>query len=217
MGLSLPDDMSVHDVEQWLSNAYCRVGGYIGCLQGVMWGIEDEDEPTYAEQGEFDIGDDRIRTFYLSDVECEWPVCGAINRTARGMGYAIYVQRNQRRQWRRTFNFNCVSRHHIGGWGIRRRMPGNMDTPLRRSHQLASDIFDPVYYGPAEAMLRIEAGRAVSVAISPQITLVGDGKGQFGVYYRRDMVGGIRDGVFTAAIEGFTKRRVVSALQGVLK
>jgi hypothetical protein len=76
-------------------------------------------------------------------------------------------------------------------------------------------LFNPEYATVQEAIRRINGG-AVSVAISPQVALAGDGKGVFAVYYRDTMVGGMQNGVYVPVVTGrcsdMAKRLVEEAL-----
>jgi hypothetical protein len=195
MGVKLPGDIDIRDVSQWLSDGYVLVGGR------VMAYI-DHDDSMSGVFHDLETGD-RVSHDVL-DVTCYWPVCGAINVESSGRRLAIYVARDQARQWRRAFNGRCVHMQHLSRWAARKTL-GEAESSyvLRLSHGMVRELFDPNYPSVAEAMADISTGRALSVAVSPTLSLLGDGKGVFAVYYRTTLVGGIVGGVFTPTIKNY--------------
>jgi len=191
----LPKDIYEDDVYQWLNDGWVTHPDY-----GVLKFLGELD--SFDKTAEFSLDGEPMRLLYL-ELECFWPIGCMINHTKRGDRAAVYVQRNQRRQWRRTFNPMCVSTSVIGRWGMtkksgnqRARMFTNID------YDLVSNLFDPIYYAPALAMRMIQAREAISVAITPQVAICGDGKHNFAIYYRDRVVGGITNGKYTPVVVG---------------
>jgi hypothetical protein len=192
----LPADILEDDVYQWLNDGWVRHPDY-----GVIQFLGDVN--TYDEVASFFTLDEEQISAHYADVTCEWPICGMVNHNRFGARAAVYVRRNQRRQWRRTFNQMCCSTTIIGRWGVSRRVSaGRLRQFTSFNSGLVRELFDPTYYGAALAMRMIQAGEAVSLAITPQVAICGDGKHNFTVYYRERVVGGITNGKYTPVVVG---------------
>jgi hypothetical protein len=196
MSFKIPDDISCDDVYQWLNDSYVlHDDGHVLQFTGDVERTRHGGRTAYFINVQ--EGDAHAERLNVKRVSLHWPVCGAINVSFRNIDYAYYVQRNQRRQWRRAFNPMCVSVKPISGWALHK---ASRDARmLRLGNEQIVELFDPTYYSAAMAMRKIQGG-AISVALSPQVTLAGDGKGQYTVYYRTTLVGGLRDGVFTPTV-----------------
>ena len=189
--LRLPEDICEDDIFQWLSDGYVSHPDH----DVLMF---DGGLDMYDSTAAFFDGDEHIRLPY-HDVECIWPICGMVNRRVRGWESAVYVKRVQRRQWRRTFNARCVDVIPVGRWALAKY------TGIRGNSRLTMDIVrelvEPTYYTMGYAMSRIQNTHGcLSLAITPQIAISGDGKGKFAVYYRDKVIGGIHDKVFTPSV-----------------
>lgn len=198
--VELPEDMTEDDLHQWLSEGYCLYHG----KAWAYWGdAETNDDGQVRRFGL--VRDDGVTHVSLDEVQCFWPICGAINITKWGIGIGVYVERRQRRQWRRTFNANCVQVEVPNQWVVQQAFKSKRH-PVHGVRQITlemvDELFSPTYPSVREAVESIASGRAISVAVTPQVTLVGDGKGQHAVYYRTTLVGGWRNNVFTASVKG---------------
>lgn len=195
MPTNLPSDIEQDDVYQWLQDGWVLHEGNVWRFIGDVEYKRGEDEiyAVFRRNGDHEV-------LPVSRVELVWPTCGAINTEAEGISLAVYVNREQRRQWRRTFNDRCVNVLQLGAWGNSKRLV-SPNRVTRITEELVEALFNPVYYTVNDAMRMIRGG-ALSVAVNPQVTVVGDGKGQFGMYYRHTLVGGIKHGVFTPTIRG---------------
>ena len=195
--ISIPEDISSDDLYQWIGDGYVMIHG----KAAVMVHGKEEDDTTCAKFEFLDNG--REEWLDLDEVQCYWPVCGAINLTHDQKSIAVHVQREQRRQWRRTFNANCVVVTVPCGWGATKLLGRNAVRQLRRiGHRHVRELFNPTYPTPEGALHSIRSG-ALSVAISPQVIIAGDGKGQFAIYYRGRLVGGLKDSIFTPSFDGY--------------
>ncbi len=200
MSIQLPEDINEDDIYQWLNDGYVRVNGVVCQFLGDVSYRRSEYSARFYPCSE---DDDESFEAKISDVECYWPICGAVNKRYRGKGVAVYVEREQRRQWRRTFNLMCVNALPIHRWSIHRafgRTRAHRVTHI--TNDLVLELFDPTYPTLREAIDRIADRSAVSVAVSPQVSIVGDGKGTYALYHRTNMVGGLCNGTFTPTGEG---------------
>jgi hypothetical protein len=203
--IELPEDIQSHDIGQWLSDGYFfarpsgesewKIASYIGTGDnreiGCRW--------VSADHGEY---------VPLQDVRAHWPTCGSINMP----GFALYVQRLQRRQWRRTFNARCVSIGIPGKWQLLKSIDARELRVTTDSPEFLNAVFNPTYPATFDAAMDM-LGSQPSVALSPQILLVGYPNPQ--VYYRGNLVGQMIGGKFNAECDPLTERRV-SKLLGVM-
>ena len=176
--IEIPSDIRSHDLSQWLEG-------------GVFFAKRSADSEwelaTYIGSDEARIvvrflKDRQREDVRLSDIRCHWPRCGSVNMP----GFALYVQRMQRRQWRRTYNGRCIRLSIPGKWQ-HLKMVTARDLRVSADDPVFLDaVFNPTYpdtFGAAVDLLRDKP----SVALSPQIILVGHPNTL--VYYRGERVG----------------------------
>lgn len=179
--LRIPQDLSTRDVEQWLGGGtfYARKragakwqlarllggGGETGKAH-VYFLADKEDSPTLSH----------------SNLRAHWPRCGAVN-TPR---FALYVQRQQRRQYRRTYNGRCVTMDVLGKWRLLDDVPAYEMIVDKEMFDTLQHVFEPEYPARVDDWQEWMNGRG-SVALNPQITLVG--KENPTVFYRTTPVG----------------------------
>jgi len=200
--IEIPSDVQSHDINQWLD------GGVFLARRNDEW-----TECTFG--GAHDDG--RIICYFLdgdsatkerSDVRAHWPTCGSINMPK----FALYVQRLQRRQWRRTFNARCISLSIPGKWQHLKQIEARELRVAADNPEFLRAVFNPTYPSNYDEAMQMLNDRP-SVALSPQILLVGSPNPQ--VYYRGKLVGQMIGGRYNAECDPLTERRV-SKLMGVL-
>lgn len=176
----IPSDVRLGDVWQWLN------GG---------WFIHESEagrRPAQLEQyneDEFVVrtvdGDEY--TYERDSCFPHWPACGAVNVH----GFAVIVDRQQMRQYRRTYNSRCVLVDIPRKWDVMKRHEQakrmTPDTP-----ELVEAVFDPQYYSYTRALELLGAGWA-SVALNPYLVVVGKPEKQL-IYYRSKLLAEIQEG-----------------------
>lgn len=223
MSLSLPDDITIRDVQQWLEGCYVYVGDQVAMYRGGPSPARGDSEDGTAVSAVVQYSNGSDSRVSVRDIRCFWPVCGAINRRVymkpskqSPVLYAMYVERRQRKQYRRSFTTSCVHTTIPSAWGLS-KVIGQTDLSGYRKiwFDSAEELFSPTYYTPTQALQMIRDG-AFSVAVSPQLIICGDGKGQHSIYYRTMQVGGYSDGIFTPTVEGYPADRARHMLREVL-
>lgn len=212
--INLLEDMSPDDVYQWIGDGYSLVEGRPAMLldaDGEVGGYPAARMRVYDLRGEQDMW---VR---LSEIQCHWPVCGAVNVEVAGeVSMAVYVERRQRRQWRRTFNNQCVRLHVPYQWALERVYGVHTVRRARTVNiSVVSELFNPTYPNTYEAAELIRSGERISVAISPQVSVVGDRHGTYAVYYRNDLVGGVSKGKYTPTVKGYNADAAQHQLEGI--
>lgn len=185
---SLPTGMSATDIGQWLNHG---------------WFLFKADKDSPAELGQLQGGgedwtvrglDGEMHNMVTKYVFPTWPLCGAVN-TERG--FAVYIQRVQARQYRRTYNIQCVDMTVPRKWDIMKRFGTEIMADLTPdTGWLVERIFNPQYYTFTEAYMRMSGERWVSVAINSHLMISGS-PDDFAVYYRNDLVGTVTNGRLT--------------------
>ncbi len=201
----LPMDLSRDDTWQWLNN-------------GWFW-YDDDGEgllPCYLSQDDRDAdyvvtdADGRSHVFEQSRVYIHWPACGAINMD----GFALYVQREQTRQYRRTYNKRCIKLDIPRKWDVMKRHSWvrsiNPDTPA-----LVAATFTPKYYNYSAAVSKLGDHRGwVSVALNPYLVLAGEVDSHM-VYYRGKLLARVEDTVLVPLDDSNPRnRRILKYFDG---
>lgn len=197
--LPLPEDIRSDDIQQWLS-------------EGVYYAKQKDEWVIVTYSGLADNGkiigialDGKTRIDSgIGDVRIHWPACGAVNLPD---GFAVIVTRQQRRQWRRTFNGRCVTLEIPGKWEIMKKVkPRTLNEVQAYSPSLLRAVFEPEYPESVTQALDELADRA-SIAISPQVVLVGPAASAL-VYYRGTPVGQLNHGGFAQSCDHVTGMRI---------
>ena len=160
--LRVPSDISIDDAHQWCSNGWVIGEGGDVCLVGDV----SEDERRFY--GRNTAG--QHRDWSIGETDCYWPVCGSINTYG---GFAVYVQRSQRRQWTRTYNSRCVDvriplEHDLYDVFNERHVDKYIDP---NSGELVEQLFDPHYPTFEEALGYLRQPMQVSVAVNPYLII----------------------------------------------
>lgn len=171
--MSIPDDLAVHDIGQWLN------GGW------YLFKRNDDSAPEPAKLGT------RRDEYCNIDLEGEahdlvndmtfpfWPPCGAINMK----GFAIYVERRQVRQYRRTYNEQCLIITVPRKWDVMKKMGTSAPNLCPNSPEVVREVFSPCYYTYTMALQMMESGHSTSVALNRHLIVAGPL-----VYYRNVLV-----------------------------
>lgn len=199
---SIPEDVSMVDLHQWL---------------GQGWFFYKEGETLVPAQlvDEMRIStiDDNCYHVQYSLTFPFWPVCGALNLD----GYAIYLERLQRRQYRRTYNSRCLSLTIPRKWEVMKSPVASavgISTLTPDDHEVIKAAFEPKYYTYTSAMRMMHTEGWVSVALNPYV-IVSGGHEKCHVYYRRKLVGTIKDGCLTPiGAQDARIRRIIKFFEG---
>lgn len=186
----LPNTMHQQDVWQWLGGGwfYYRPPD-TGCMTiaSLHEGDEEDEDGSYRMTVSTLDGDD----YRLEAERCaaHWPVCGALNLP--DFKAAIVLERDQLRQYRRTYNSRCLRIVIPREWEVAKDSPTlrnlNPNNPA-----VVEAAFEPEYPDYDGACALLEAGWK-SVALHRHLILVGPNKL---VYYRTKLLGQITDNVF---------------------
>lgn len=198
--IELPDDIGRDDMYQWLDGGVFLVS------------VDEEWRPAVLVAAHEGAGPDRLVRVVLvggnrrvdveqRDIRAHWPVCGAINMDR----FALYVQRLQRRQYRRTFNPRCVRVSVPGKWACLKALSAQELQVDMIDDDFLLELFNPTYpndMGQALASLNERA----SIALNPALVLV---RGPDpAVYYRGQAAGRIVGGEFRPECDERTARRI---------
>ena len=201
--IPLPNDITADDAHQWLNRGifYARLNDTWEL--GLLVEIHPNREITVRL-----VKDALLHTVHNDDIRCHWPACGAINTPE----LALYVQRHQERQYRRTFVPGSVRLVYPDKWLLLKTVnPGILQRRVDE-WSIIEPLFNPTYPScmeEAKEMLR----EVPSVALTPQIMLVGDYR-EPKVYYRGERMGVITDNVLRSTGDPRVVRRVNKLIGG---
>ncbi len=206
--IRLPEDISNRDLHQWLGGGVCLL---------------DDTIPVHlmdAEEGEDAINVQRVadgRTEWVNweDVgerlAASWPKCGALNLPG---GFAVYVDRSQSQQYRRTYNKRVLTVHVPGKWDVMRTCGRDVLMALDpNSTAVVLAAFNPEYPEWDEAMELLASLSVYSVAVNPYI-IIGQRGGDPVVFYRGQRAGYIRGGRYVSNGYSMSDARIFKLLQG---
>lgn len=179
--IPIPADATVPDIEQW-------------CARGVvMVVLPDRTFPAWyrgVTAGRIvevaELGTDAPRMVPLTSIRVHWPRCGSVNLP--GTHYAVHAARLTQRQYRRTWHVDALNVVTPRTWDVARFTGSNPGALGIRPDTLATACFAPEYPSLDEAEDRINAGRAVSVAITPSVIMAGDAGGKRMFYYHGELL-----------------------------
>jgi hypothetical protein len=202
--ISLPNDISVEDVGQWL---------------GGGWFLAQRDAESAPEPATFCHFDGNMGWRALDGHETilvreltfpHWPTCGAVNLN----GYAIVLERMQVRQWRRTYNDRCITLHIPRKWDVMKRFGTSIGMLTPNHEDALRAAFSPIYYTFSQAVDKIEQERWISVALNAHLIIAG-GDNAYLVYYRNKLIGNIKDGRITPlGTQDGRIRRIIKFFEG---
>jgi len=201
--IKIPGDISSRDLNQW-------IGSGVSLLDG--------ETPVLL----YDIGENRI---LLKDavngdeysvpwndrgdrLACFWPKCGSLN-----VGQvAVYLQRKQQQQYRRTYNSRILSLYVPAKWEAMKAI-GKDAVRLKAGNPCVVDAaFNVQYPDWDDAMADLRDG-AFSRALNPYIILAKAGS-EMSVFYRGRRAGTIRDGQLIPGGYDVAEGRMYKLLQG---
>lgn len=173
--IRIPEDVRGRDLSMWLN----------GCYFLVDQGQENYILGSYVEHGETTVGYvtefGEAKHCQAQDIACTWPVCGSINTEK----VALYVQRLQRRQYKRSFNWDCVDLTIPNSWFL---LTSGVDVVLatRKGWPIVKELFYPEYITPREALELIVEGQKLSVAVDSN-TILCHNNDNIKVYFRGEL------------------------------
>lgn len=188
--IPLPESIAPDDIQQWLHDCiFVDPEGlpymYIALTSGptglcLIRGASFKPGPLKSKEV----------TFSPDDVYVHWPPLGAVNVDNR----ALYVQRAQSRQYRRSYCHRLVQIHAPGAWHV---VAGGGDVGNRytgNSAALVRELFNPEYPADFSSALSMLGGKTASVALNRHIILVGNAEAAT-IYHGRDVVGAYKEGM----------------------
>ena len=202
MNQHIPPDISQDDVWQWLNRGWFLYEREDGTRIPAM--LLQVDRHEYAvediEQNEWSYCHDRIFPY--------WPKCGALNL----QGYAVVLERQSERQYRRTYNARCLSVKIPRKWDIMKQHPSCRSLGPDNK-EIVRAAFSPEYCSYTGALKRLESGW-ISVALTPFVIIAGKPDEHF-VYYRGELVAQIVKGTLMPYKNAHrTMRRILKLLEG---
>ena len=204
MNEALPQDVAISDVWQWLGRGwfYHQESGKARVPAELQ---QMENDSYYVS---LSTGDEK--TFNRDECFPHWPQCGALNM----QGYAIVLDRQSQRQYRRTYNSRCILLSVPRKWDVMKKYDGvKLVTP--DSPEVVNAAFAPVYYTYTRALSLLEAGW-VSVALNPFLIVAGTVEEQL-IYYRSKLTAKVMDGkLIPLDSESKRNRRILKWFDGRL-
>ncbi len=181
----LPSDINTNDISQWLE------GGWFLFQSVDKEGLEPAQVVFNHDNEQWSVVDIEGKThpFLRSSIFPVWPECGSLNLE----GFAIYLQREQQRQWRRTYNDRCLTLTVPRKWDVM-KMFGTEVTNVAPDHSVVvRAAFTPRYYTFSDALTKIENERWLSIALNPHMIIAG-AENNYLVYYRGKLIAHITNG-----------------------
>jgi len=181
--IPLPPDISPNDIDQWLNGGWCLVKKRGRLVPATMRRNYDDGFLQFQ-----DVQGDYIEA-KLSEVFAHWPRCGAINVD----DIALYVVREQRRQYRRTYNARQLSIDIPQKWAVMKMTSAHAANSLSpNTTNIVENVFNPHYVSADKAIRQIEQGTAFSRAINPRVIITGPYQKMM-VYYNGELQAAIVD------------------------
>lgn len=172
----VPRGLSNHDIWQWLGGGWFYYQDTDEKIPARLQSTDPNEEEYVIE-----TVDGREFTFDTDACFPHWPACGAVNVD----GYAVILERQQMRQWRRTYNTRCLDIKVPRKWEVMKRYPQVKDMTAD-CFELVEAAFKPEYPTYTEALNRL-ADRWASVALNPYLIVAGTREEQL-IYYRSKLV-----------------------------
>lgn len=197
---AIPRNVTLQDVWQWVNN-------------GWFWHDNGNNKsPAYMENhgGELMVVrmDGSEHAFLHEECFPHWPNCGAVNV----QGFAVILERQQSRQYRRTYNSRCIDLKIPRKWEVMKANPWVKMTNADMQ-EVVQAAFEPKYYSYTRA-LELLSGSWVSVALNPHLIVAGQ-EDDHVVYYRGKMVARVRGGRLEPTDPTNTRtRRILKWLDG---
>lgn len=198
----IPANLSMDDLQQWLGHCYfyhrLPTGEFklsVLCSTPGGPGIIHVDDNVTLEMPP------------TNQLFCHWPIGGAINWPHTK--YAVYTERNPRKQWKRSFYPQYYTIRRLG-------YPITHEFQVEKNNTKSiMQILRPTYYPYTQAIYELFPDGWESVALTPQITLV---PGELTkVYYNRDLVGKITKQNTLFLTEPTLRRAIIRHLDGLVE
>ena len=177
----VPVNVHMSDVWQWLGRGWFFHENNDGEL--VPARIEQRNDEEFwvydTKGGEYE--------YYHARTFPHWPACGAVNL----QGLAVIIDRQQTRQYRRTYNSRCVLLSIPRKWDAMKRH-GYVSGLTPDSAEVVEAVFNPSYVTYSRALERLDSGW-VSVALNPYLIVAGSREEQL-IYYRGKLLARIVEG-----------------------
>lgn len=187
--IPLPRNISPDDIEQWFNRGIIMAevdGRLVPCYYNGVRHRGDDEGTLFVSVETLQQGEEAHVP--LDKVFGHWPRCGAVNcHDVSGGNIAVFVERTQRRQYRRTYNPRSLSVSVPDRTSVLRKAGDRAVAGVLTYDRYTAQVFNPVYYtvSQAEVMLR---GTHASVALSPTTVITcGDGTNRR-VYYNNELV-----------------------------
>lgn len=206
--IPIPASLGTGDINQWLNRGV------------VLVRLDGELVPAMYEEARYNSNDTLCAACMSLDgqkqifapfehVFAHWPRCGAVNVGP----VALYVQRTQTRQYRRTYNQRCIT-VSMPDQTLASSIVGEtmvMQALTYRNYTAA--VFAPEYPDVDEALRDLDLEQRFSVALSPTTILVRH-SGAIRVYYNGDLLAKLCDGRLIP-LRGKLPRAITKRLGGV--
>lgn len=200
----IPNNLSQDDIGQWLQGGWflAKANADSAPEPGQLCGVDDVLGWADMEGNQYPLVHDFIFP--------HWPRCGAVNLD----GYAVIVEREQMRQYRRTYNDRCVTLHIPRKWDVMKKFGTAMGSMGCNHPVIVAAVFSPRYYTFSQAIGMIEYDQWLSVALNPHLVIAG-ADDVYMVYYHNKLIGSIKDGKITplGTQEGRI-RRIIKFFEG---
>lgn len=199
----LPSNLRLEDIDQWLSGGWFlfQSGDDSAPEPASLTGVDGEYGAQLMDGSRYPLKPDATFPF--------WPACGAVNLN----GYAVYLERLQQRQYRRTYNTSCINMHLPRKWDVMKRYGTAVSALTADSEDVVRAVFSPIYYTFSQAINMLDENW-VSIALNPHLIVSGR-NGEYHVYYRNKLIGTVSQGRITPIGSQQSRiRRIIKFFEG---
>lgn len=181
---STPSDLSHDDVLQWFLDGYFLYRTDAGTLvPAFMTERFDQVDENYEWVVRL-LGRGSQLHNYVPDSRGEgpfqrerlypyWPKCGALNIEKEGYKFAVFLTRQSRQEYRRTYSINTLRCQLVDSYGIRSSVPTSITQNIAPyDYTVALAAFYPKYKTMRQALRQLENdANTYSVAVTPQVVI----------------------------------------------
>lgn len=213
-------DITPPDISQWLSDGWglvrtrssdpLKLAKYANISPDSTRNyIQVFTDPTTYEEQEIDSA--------IHEVYCHWPLCGAVNVPIGDYTIGVVLERTTEKQYKRTYYSRYLDLYIPRLWEVIKKHGRACETLSPNSSNVVWGAFFSEYPTARRALEQITGGRAVSVAISPTILLIGSPE-RILIYDKRKHVGHIEHGrALMTHSDEFVNRRIEKQLNAKLE
>lgn len=199
--IPLPGDITKKDVNQWLSDGWFYYKDKSSTYQiGRLGGCSDDAEIITVHKLIDNGGVSEVVEVPREYVFAHWPECGSLNIPTQKV--AVSLVRLQKKQWKRTYNSECVKLRVISD------NPNHFGATANHTVVIQA-AFSPEYFNYGDVLKYHFPAGWKSCAISPNVIVLKPEQGSnLTVFLNGEIIGMVADGRFTC-VNPAIKRRLL--------